>query len=86
MDEHRIKDKDYHAKTAHVYDHIVVEPRNFANSILFGHFDKYIGPGNLMIDLGCGTGHMLNRYRGRFSKQIGVDHSPEMLVHAKRKV
>lgn len=38
-----------------------------------------------MIDLGCGTGHMLSRHQHRFHKSIGVDHSQEMLDQAQAK-
>jgi ubiquinone/menaquinone biosynthesis C-methylase UbiE len=86
MSDHAEKDKQFHAEMALVYDYVTVEPRSIANHILFKPFDRLIRTGRLMLDLGCGTGHMLLRYSGKCPEQIGVDHSPEMLDIARRKL
>jgi ubiquinone/menaquinone biosynthesis C-methylase UbiE len=86
MSEHKDKDIQFHAEIAAVYDYLTVEPREYANELLFREIGKQINPGNLMIDLGCGTGHMLDRYGGRFANNIGVDHSSEMLAQARHKL
>jgi ubiquinone/menaquinone biosynthesis C-methylase UbiE len=86
MNDHAEKDKQFHAEIAPVYDYVTVEPRDLANNILFKPFGALIRKGKLMLDLGCGTGHMLLRYRGRCAKQVGVDHSPEMLEIARKKL
>lgn len=85
MNSHREKDIKFHADIAAVYDYLTLEPREFLTELLFKKIDKEVRPSNLMIDLGCGTGQMLCRHRQLFSKQIGVDHSREMLDQAKTK-
>lgn len=85
MDDHKEKDLQFHAQTAHVYDYTQVEPREIANEILFRKIVKKIKPGALMIDLGCGTGHMMVRLQPRFDAIIGVDHSDAMIAEARKK-
>jgi ubiquinone/menaquinone biosynthesis C-methylase UbiE len=86
MNDHAEKDKQFHAEIASVYDYVTVEPRSIANRILFKPFDALIRPGELMLDLGCGTGHMLLRYGDKCRQQVGVDHSREMLDVAETKL
>ena len=38
-----------------------------------------------MLDVGCGTGHMLVRYASRYDNVTGIDHSYAMLKQAKNK-
>lgn len=87
MDENREshvqKDIHYHGKTAHLYDKVVSEPREFANELLFRPIDRMVPRRGTMLDLGCGTGQMLLRYARRFESAVGVDHSAEMLDVAK---
>lgn len=83
---HFEKDIEYHAATAGEYDAVVVEPRQFANELLFAQFDAAIPPGNRMLDIGTGTGHSILRFGQRFGAVLGVDHSPEMLAVAKHKL
>lgn len=85
MSSHREKDIKFHADIAAVYDYMTLEPREFLTELLFKKIDKQIHPSNLMIDLGCGTGQMLCRHRHLFNKQVGVDHSREMLDQAEAK-
>lgn len=83
MDEdnhaHSLKDIEYHAKTAYLYDRVVTEPRAYANNLLFSPIDRLVPQAGAMLDLGCGTGQMLLRYASRFKCAVGVDHSPQML-------
>lgn len=81
--DHNSLDLRYHEIIASEYDDVVVAPRAFANDILFSVIDPLIPLGGAMLDIGCGTGHMLVRYARRFERAIGVDHSPAMLAQAK---
>lgn len=85
-DGHSRKDIEYHARTAHLYDMVVSEPREFANNILFAPIDKEIHKSARMLDIGCGTGQMLLRYASRFSHVTGVDHSDAMLNLARQRL
>jgi 2-polyprenyl-3-methyl-5-hydroxy-6-metoxy-1,4-benzoquinol methylase len=49
-----------------------------------GYFKKYIkGKG---IDIGCGSGHMLQKVKGKFQELYGMDISPSRLQEAKIKI
>jgi ubiquinone/menaquinone biosynthesis C-methylase UbiE len=84
--DHFKKDIEYHAATADLYDYVTVEPREFANHLLFSEISKLISPGDKMLDLGCGTGHIVLRYGHYFKSILAVDHSEDMLNIAKRKI
>ena len=84
--DHFDHDIAFHRKTAAIYDRVNTEPRLLANDLLFGPLDPRVAPGDTMLDLGCGTGQMLLRYASRFRHAVGVDHSPEMLAIARRRV
>jgi ubiquinone/menaquinone biosynthesis C-methylase UbiE len=77
--EHFKKDIAYHAATAHEYDSVVVDTRECFNELVFAGVEPLIGPGEAMLDLGCGTGHSILRFGSRFKTVLGVDHSLEML-------
>jgi SAM-dependent methyltransferase len=81
--EHFKKDIAYHAATAHEYDAVVVDSRECFNELVFAGIEPLIGPGNAMLDLGCGTGHSIRRFGNRFKTVLGVDHSREMLGRAR---
>lgn len=83
---HTQKDIEFHAKTAHLYDMVVSEPREYANDLLFAPIDKEIHRSARMLDMGCGTGQMLLRYASRFSHVTGVDHSDAMLDLARQRL
>lgn len=85
MDTHKQLDLEYHARIAPVYDYITNEPRAYPNELLFRPIDRLIRPCELMLDLGCGTGQMIFRYRNLAGRIVAVDHSPEMIREAKRK-
>jgi ubiquinone/menaquinone biosynthesis C-methylase UbiE len=86
MDDHFEKDRLHHEAIAHEYDAIVVDPRAVGNDLLFRRFDRFVKPGRRMLDVACGTGHMLLRFGGRFREVLAVDHSQAMLAQARRKV
>ncbi len=51
-------------------------------SYLEGHFNRIGLPGNLVLDLGCGTGSLTRQLAERGYEMIGVDLSPDMLMEA----
>lgn len=42
-------------------------------------------PGEHILDLGCGTGHLTSQIAGSGAKVVGVDRSPEMIRQAREK-
>jgi trans-aconitate 2-methyltransferase len=40
-------------------------------------------PGERILDLGCGTGHLTNEIARRGAQVVGMDHSPDMIAQAK---
>jgi ubiquinone/menaquinone biosynthesis C-methylase UbiE len=88
-DEFFRNDVEFHRKTAGSYDEKVT--REFA---IYHHtrLDPFLDrvaqrkPGALVLDLGCGTGVVTLAAAARGFRVVGVDHSPEMLEIARRKV
>lgn len=78
------KDARYHDIIASEYDTVVVQPRDYPNDVLFGPLAKLVHRGEAMLDLGCGTGHMLVRFRDRFERAVGIDHSAGMIRQAEK--
>jgi ubiquinone/menaquinone biosynthesis C-methylase UbiE/DNA-binding transcriptional ArsR family regulator len=44
------------------------------------------GPFDLLLDLGTGTGRMLELFSGRYRRGLGIDLSPAMLAYARSKL
>lgn len=44
------------------------------------------GPFDLLVDLGTGTGRMLELFAGRYARALGIDASPAMLSYARAKL
>src|SRR5271166_4724968 len=42
-------------------------------------------PGEAILDLGCGTGHLTARIGSYGAQVLGIDRSPEMIAEARRK-
>lgn len=49
---------------------------------LEGHFKRVGLPGDIILDLGCGTGSLTRQLAERGYEMIGVDLSPDMLMEA----
>lgn len=85
--EHNQLDIDYHNTIADEYETVVNEPRRLSNDILFNALFKQI---NIKIgkflDLGCGTGQMIERVGSRFQPEEtwAVDHSSGMLAYSQQ--
>jgi SAM-dependent methyltransferase len=48
--------------------------------------DRYAGRGGRVLDVGCGTGFLLERLAERGYSGVGVDLSPESVEHARRRL
>jgi len=86
MLSHYEKDLAHHEVIASEYDRVVVSPRAVANEQLFRQFIRIVKDKRRMIDIACGTGHMILRCASQFESVVGVDHSAAMLQEARRKV
>jgi SAM-dependent methyltransferase len=83
------KDIRYHDSIAAEYDDVVLAPREAATQRLFAPALRRLAahaPFAQMLDLGCGTGHMIRRAGPLAARVTGVDHSPGMLASARRRV
>jgi SAM-dependent methyltransferase len=49
----------------------------------FGSFNKYVQPGDRVLDLGCGNGRMAEIFADSQIKYLGVDNSEELIKIAK---
>lgn len=83
---HYAKDIAYHQVIGGEYHEVVVTPRRYTNDLLFAPFERLLPAGGAMLDLGCGTGHMILRFGRRFGSVVGIDHSPAMLEVAGRQI
>lgn len=82
VDPHSSLDERYHDTIAAEYDAVVNEPRRYANELLFAPVLKAVdSPVRSVLDLGCGTGQMMERLGTRFAPEriVAVDHSQGML-------
>jgi ubiquinone/menaquinone biosynthesis C-methylase UbiE len=82
-ERHAAIDREFHERTAIDYDRVVHDPRRYPNDLLFAPLVARIPRGARMLDLGTGTGQMIERLGDRFDEVIGVDHSPAMLERAR---
>lgn len=81
------RDSRYHDSIATEYDQVVLAPREFATQRLFAPALRRLArhaPFDQMLDLGCGTGHMVRRLGHLATRITGVDHSAGMLDVARR--
>ena len=86
-DQRSKRDLNHHEIIADEYERVVNAPRTIANAALFrpvfGLLPKIKGK---MLDIGCGSGQMTQRFGARFEAVTAVDHSSAMLGVAKTKL
>lgn len=88
-DEFSRRDVEFHRETALAYDDEVTrEYAVYHERLLEPFLDRVASrhPGGRALDLGCGTGVVTLRLARRGFDVAGVDHSPEMLAIARRKL
>jgi ubiquinone/menaquinone biosynthesis C-methylase UbiE len=88
-DEFSRNDVEFHRKTAGSYDEKVTSEFAIYHRARLDPFLDRVAEGRrggLVLDLGCGTGVVALSAAARGFRVIGVDHSPEMLEIARRKV
>lgn len=77
---------DSYAFLAGCYDELTHDVRYTAwADYIEKHFHKRGLPGNIVLDLACGTGSLTRELAMRGYEMIGVDRSPEMLSEAAEK-
>lgn len=83
---HADKDRQYHDVIADEYHRIVVDPRKLTNDVLFRSLLPREESIDSYLDLGCGTGHVLERIRSKLNPKniTAVDHSKGMLSQIER--
>ncbi len=86
MNQHALKDIDYHNEVASKYDYTIVAPRKLTNDVVYSKLLRKLPSGERMLDLGCGTGHLTSRVGKRFKEVFAVDHSKGMLNIAKQNI
>jgi 2-polyprenyl-6-hydroxyphenyl methylase/3-demethylubiquinone-9 3-methyltransferase len=69
---------------------VAVEARNWhlqsRMALNLETIDRYAKPGGRVLDIGCGTGFLLERLAERGFSGIGIDLSPESVEHATRRL
>jgi SAM-dependent methyltransferase len=85
-DERAALDLNHHEIIADEYEQVVNAPRSSANGALFRRVFKLLPKlKNHMLDIGCGSGQMTQRFGAWFGRVTAVDHSEAMLAVAKQK-
>jgi ubiquinone/menaquinone biosynthesis C-methylase UbiE len=88
-DDFSRRDIAFHRATAAVYDdEVTTEFAVYHERLLWPFLDQVARerPGGRALDLGCGTGVVALALARRGFDVVGVDHSPEMLELARRKL
>ena len=69
---------------------VAVEDRNWhlqsRMALNLETIERYATPGGRVLDIGCGTGFLLERLAERGFSGVGVDLSPESVEHARRRL
>lgn len=81
------KDIRYHDSIAQEYDDVVLVPRETATRGVFAAAIRRLrphAPFAQMLDVGCGTGHMVRRFGALAIGITGIDHSAGMLAAARK--
>jgi ArsR family transcriptional regulator len=73
---------------AHAADWDSIRALYVAEAEVEGALSKILGTGpfELLLDLGTGTGRMLELFHGRYRRGLGIDLSPAMLAYARSKL
>ena len=81
------RDLTHHEIIADEYETAVNQPRDIANTALFRRVSNFL-PHNkkAMLDIGCGSGQMTQRFGNYFESVTAVDHSQGMLCAARKKL
>ena len=86
-DQRSKRDLNHHEIIADEYERVVNAPRTIANAALFRPvFGLLPKIKDKMLDIGCGSGQMTQRFGARFEAVTAVDHSSAMLGVAKTKL
>jgi ArsR family transcriptional regulator len=78
-------------RTARFFQHVAPDWDELKNEIL-GPVDlnaliaEEVSPGQVAVDLGCGTGELALRLEQKAQKVIGIDSSPGMLEQARKRI
>lgn len=80
------EEENSYGTLANVYDKLTsdVNYKNWANYI-HQHFENHTLPGNIILDLACGTGSLTYELASLGYEMIGADSSPDMLSQAMEK-
>jgi 2-polyprenyl-6-hydroxyphenyl methylase/3-demethylubiquinone-9 3-methyltransferase len=69
---------------------VAVEARNWhlqsRMALVLETVDRHARPAGHVLDVGCGTGFLLERLAGRGFSGVGIDLSPESVEHASRRL
>ena len=69
---------------------VAVESRNWhlqsRMSLILETIDRYAPPQGRVLDVGCGTGFLLERLAERGFSGVGIDLSPESVEHARSRL
>jgi SAM-dependent methyltransferase len=69
---------------------VAVEGRNWhlqsRMSLVLETIDGWARPGGRVLDVGCGTGFLLEQLAGRGFSGVGIDLSPESIAHARERL
>lgn len=82
LNDRKKKSKQFFNRIASEWDDL--QQQIMGDFDLNGAILKHIGSCNLAVDLGCGTGKLLNKLKGLAAVTVGVDSSPEMLEQARK--
>lgn len=67
------------------YWNLAAENKEFTTPFHFDEFAKYVGKGDIILDVGCGYGRTLNQlYERDYKNLIGIDFSKNMIERGKR--
>lgn len=69
---------------------VAVEKRNWhlqsRMAIILETIDRHAKPGGRVLDVGCGTGFLLERLAARGFSGLGIDLSPESIAHTRKRL